>query len=156
MVLFFAVMLFEENPLIVNKWFDYFLLAVFVYFSVREFRIYYNEGALQFWQGISLGFVTYTVSALLFVAAVGIYLATLGEHWVADYVTDRTAMVEENRTNFIEELGEDTYRRIQREVAATTTSDILLDDFFRKLMAGLFITLIIAMVQRRSPVKEKS
>lgn len=155
-VLFFVIMLFDENPLIVNKWFDYFLLAVFVYFGVREFRQYYNGGFLQFWQGISVGFVTYTTSALLFVAAIGIYLVTYGQAWVDNYVSDRTAMVEENRDNFVKELGESTYQRVRREVQATTTTDILLDDFFRKLMAGLFITLIIAMVQRRSPTKEKT
>ena len=150
-VLFFVVMLFDENPLIVNKWFDYFLIAVFVYFSVREFRLYEQGGFLQFWQGISVGFVTYATSALLFAVAIGIYLFTLGQPWVDDFVADRTAMVEENRENFVQELGEATYRQVRQEVAATTTLDILLDDFFRKLMAGLFVTLIVAMVLRRSP-----
>ncbi len=155
-VLFFAITLFEENPLIVNKWFDYFLLAVFVFVAVREFRLYYQGGFLQFWQGISVGFVTYATSALLFVILIGIYLNTLGQPWVNDFVADRTAMVEENRENFVEELGEETYRQVRREVAATTITDVLLDDFFRKLMAGLFVTLVVAMVQRKSPVKEKT
>lgn len=150
-VLFFVIMLFDENPLIVNKWFDYFLIAVFVYFGVREFRRYEQGGYLQFWQGISVGFVTYATSALLFAVVIGIYLFTLGQPWVANFVADRTAMVEENRENFVQELGEATYQQVRREVAATTTFDILLDDFFRKIMAGLFVTLIVAMVQRRNP-----
>ena len=155
-VLFFVIMLFDENPLIVNKWFDYFLIPVFVFFSVREFRLYYNGGAMQFWQGISVGFITYVISALLFAGVVGAYLAAYGERWVTGYVDDRTALVKENRESFTEDLGESTYRQVLEEVQATTTVDLILDDFYRKLFLGLFITLIIATVQRRQSAKEKT
>ena len=153
-LLFFAVMLFDENPLIVTKWFDYLLTLGFVFFGVREFRLYYNGGALQFWQGVSVGFVTYVTAALLFAGVIGTYLATAGEEWVTDYVANRTTLVQENRENFTQELGEETYRQVLAEVQATTTFDLVLDDFYRKLMIGVFVTLIIAMVQRRQPVKE--
>lgn len=153
-ILFFAVMLFDENPLIVNKWFDFFLIPVFVYFAVREFRLYYNGGALQFWQGASVGFMVYVTLALLFAGVVGGYLATAGESWVSDYVEDRTALVQENRENFTEQLGDATYQQVLAEVQAVTTLDLVLDDFYRKLMVGLFVTLIIATVQRRQPAKE--
>ncbi len=153
-VLFFAVTFFGENPLIVNKWFDYFLIPVLVFAAIREFRIYCNARALQFWQGASVGFIVYVTTALVFAAVIGLYLATYGQPWVTDYVRNRVALVEENRDGFTEELGEETYRRVLTEVQATTTTDLVLDDVFRKLMIGLFVTLIIAMVQRRSPTQE--
>ena len=153
-ILFFAVMPFDENPLIVNKWFDFFLIPVFVYFAVREFRLYYNGGALQFWQGASVGFIVYVTLALLFAGVVGSYLATGGEAWVSDYIEDRTALVQENQENFTEQLGDATYQQVLAEVQAVTTLDLVLDDFYRKLMVGLFVTLIIATVQRRQPAKE--
>ena len=153
-VLFFAVMLFDENPLIVNKWFDFFLIPVFIYFAVREFRLFYNGGLLQFWQGASVGFIVYVSSALLFAAVVGSYLAAGGETWVNDYIENRTALVQENQANFTEQLGEATYQQVLAEVQKITTLDLVLDDFYRKLMVGLFITLIIATVQRRQPAKE--
>lgn len=153
-LLFFAVILFDENPLIVTKWFDYLLIPGFVFFGVREFRLYYNGGAMQFWQGASVGFITYVLSALLFATVIGTYLATVGEGWVADYVANRTALVQENQENFTERLGEETYQQVLSEVRATTTFDLVLDDFFRKLMIGVFVTLIIATVQRRQPAKE--
>ena len=155
-VLFFVVMLFDENPLIVTKWFDYLLIPGFVFFSVREFRLYYNGGAMQFWQGASVGFITYVTSALLFALVIGGYLATAGEGWVTDYVADRTALVQKNQESFTQELGEATYRQVLDEVRATTPLDLVLDDFYRKLMVGVFVTLIIATVQRRQPAKEMS
>ena len=155
-VLFFVVMLFDENPLIVTKWFDYLLVPSFVFFSVREFRLYYNGGAMQFWQGASVGFITYVTSALLFAVVVGIYLATVGQGWVADYVADRTALAQKNEENFTQDLGEATYQDMLTEVQATTTMDLVLDDFYRKLMLGVVVTLIIATVQRRQPTKEMS
>ena len=153
-VLFFIVMLFDENPLIVNKWFDFFLIPGFIFFSVREFRLYYNGGVMQFWQGASVGFVTYVTSALLFALVIGTYLATLGQGWVNDYVANRTALVQENQESFTQELGRDTYQQVLAEVQQTTPADLVLDDFYRKLMVGVFITLIIATVQRRQPAKE--
>ncbi len=153
-VLFFAVTFFGENPLIVNKWFDYFLIPALVFAAIREFRIYYNARALQFWQGVSVGFVIYVTTALVFAAVIGLYLATHGQSWVTDYVHNRVALVEENQDAFTEELGEETYRRVLTEVQATTTTDLILDDVFRKLMIGVFVTLIIAMVQRRTPTQE--
>ena len=155
-ILFFVVMLFDENPLIVTKWFDYLLILGFVFFGVREFRLYYNGGALQFWQGASVGFVTYVSSAVLFALIIGTYLATVGQEWVTDYVADRIALVQENQKNFTEELGAATYQQVLAEVQAVTTLDIVLDDFYRKLMIGVFVTLIVAMVQRRQPAKELS
>ena len=153
-ILFFVVMLFDENPLIVTKWFDYLLTLGFVFFGVREFRLYYNGGALQFWQGASVGFTLYVSSAALFALIIGTYLATAGQDWVTDYVADRSALVQENQANFTEELGATTYQQVLAEVQATTTIDIVLDDFYRKLMIGVFVTLIVAMVQRRQPAKE--
>ena len=155
-VLFFAVTFFGENPLIVNKWFDYFLIPALVLAGVREFRIYYNARALQFWQGISVGFIVYVTTALVFAAVIGLYLATYGQPWVTDYVHNRVALVKENQDEFTEELGEKTYQRVLTEVQATTTTDLILDDVFRKLMIGVFATLIIAMVQRRTPTQEKT
>ena len=153
-VLFFAVTFFGENPLIVNKWFDYFLMPTLVLAGVREFRIYYNARMLQFWQGASVGFVIYVTTALVFAAVIGLYLATYGQPWVTDYVRNRVALVEENQDEFTEELGEETYQRVLTEVQATTTTDLILDDVFRKLMIGVFVTLIVAMVQRRTPTQE--
>lgn len=153
--LFFAVTSFGENPLIVNKWFDYFLIPALVFAGVREFRIYYNAGSLQFWQGASVGFIVYVTIALVFAVVIGVYLSSYGQPWVTDYVRNRVALVEENREEFSEELGEETYLRVLTEVQATTTTDLILDDVFRKLMIGVFVTLIIAMVQRRSPTQEK-
>ena len=155
-LLFFAVTFFDENPLIVTKWFDYFLIPALVFAGVREFRIYYNARALQFWQGASVGFIIYVTTALVFALVVGAYLTTAGQAWVTDYVRSRVALVEENREAFTEELGEETYRQVRAEVQATTTTDLILDDAFRKLMIGVFVTLIIAMVQRRSPTREKT
>lgn len=154
-VLFFAVTFFGENPLIVNKWFDYFLVPALVFAGVREFRIYYNARTLQFWQGASVGFIVYVTTALIFAVVIGVYLSTYGQPWVADYVRSRVALVEENRADFSEDLGEETYRRVRAEVQATTTIDLILDDAFRKLMIGVFVTLIIATVQRRSLTQEK-
>ena len=149
--LFFAVTFFGENPLVVNKWFDYFLIPVLVFAGIREFRIYYNARALQFWQGVSVGFIIYVTTAVVFAAVIGTYLGTYGQPWATDYVRSRVALVKENREAFTEELGEETYRRVLTEVQATTTVDLILDDGFRKLMIGMFVTLIVAMVQRRSP-----
>ncbi len=152
--LFFAVTFFGENPLIVNKWFDYFLIPALVFAGVREFRIYYNGRALRFWEGASVGFIIYVTTALVFAVVVGVYLSSFGQPWVRDYVRSRVALVEENREEFTQELGEETYREVLAEVQATTTTDLVLDDTFRKLMIGVFVTLIIAMVQRRSSGQE--
>lgn len=153
-LLFFAVVLLGDNPLIATQWFDYILIPVFVYLAVREFKRYENGSFLLFWQGASVGFVTYVLSGLIFILVAYGYLSTLGETWIIDYRQHQVELLEENREAAIEEMGEANYERALQNLPNESIVTILSENIFHKLRIGILFTLAIVLLQRKSPPKE--
>ena len=153
-LLFFAVVLLDDNPLIATRWFDYVLIPVFVYLAVREFKRYENGGFLLFWQGASVGFVTYVLSGLIFILVAYGYLSTVGERWITDYRQHQVGLLEENREAAIEEMGEENYEQALQNLPNESSVTILSENIFHKLRIGILFTLAIVLLQRKSPPKE--
>jgi len=151
-MLFFILILFGENPLVSGSLFAFFFIPIFVFFAVKEFKKDYNAGYLHFWQGMSIGFVTYMVLALVSAGFLLFYLELINPQLLQDYILDRVALMEGSKQNLVERLGEDTYSNSLLSVQNATAFDLALDDFLRKIFAGFFITTIIAVVMRQRPV----
>jgi hypothetical protein len=68
LLLFWVSYRFGSNPLIDFRhlFFDLVIFVLFIFFSCKEFKSYRNGGILHFWQGMTLGFLTYAPAALLF------------------------------------------------------------------------------------------
>ena len=153
-LLFFAVVLLGDNPLLATKWFDYVVTPVFIYLAVKEFKRYENGGFLLFWQGASVGFVTYVVSGLIFILVAYGYLSTAGEVWMADYRQHQVELLEENREGAVEEMGEANYARALQNLPNESVAMVLGENIFHKLRIGILFTLAIVLVQRKSPPQE--
>lgn len=155
-LLIFILPWFGENPLIRGNLFSFFFVPIFVFFSIKEFKKYYNGGYLHFWQGMSIGFLTYTVLALLSAIFIWIYLETLNPEVLQEYITDRIQLMTGSKANLVERLGEATFEQSLKSVQLTTAFDMALDDFIRKVAIGFFITTIISIVMRQQPLTKNN
>lgn len=155
-LLFYVMLFFDKDPLITNKYFDVILLLIFIFFSIKEYKKYYNNGILHFWQGMTVGFLTYSCIAIVFALFIWVYLAYISPDLLQDYITDRTNLILSSKENFIVQFGEETYRKMLADMKLVSAGNVALDDFIKKLITGFFITSVIAIVMRRIPITEST
>jgi hypothetical protein len=149
-ILFFILIFLDINPFVAYKKLDFgfLILPVFIFFSIKEFRDLRNNRQLRFWQGMTVGFFTYIFLALT--SAVFILLALSFYPQVLDqYIIDRSLMVENNKSQIVETLGEEVYYQTYQDLQQISPFVLALDDFLKKIFAGLFITIIISVILRR-------
>jgi hypothetical protein len=58
---FFSLSYFYPDPTNLNLIFGYFLIPIAVFLSIKFFKEYSNSGFLSFAEGMTVGFVTYTL-----------------------------------------------------------------------------------------------
>ena len=148
-VLFLVFYFFDLNPLVNIKLIDVLILAIFIFFGLKDFRNRYNNDELHFWQGMTGGVITYLTIALL--SAIFIYLMTvvIDPELTTNYIESRIELLNQNRQTLVETMDEETYMEAMEGVKGTTSVDLALDDFFKKSIIGLFLTIIIAVILRK-------
>ncbi|MFP4092717.1 MAG: DUF4199 domain-containing protein, partial [Cyclobacteriaceae bacterium] len=134
-----------------NVYFSFLIVPFFVFFSIKEFKKYYNGGFLHFWQGMTLGFVAYMTLALVYSIFLWVYLELIDPDLLQEYVVNRVEMMNVSRDKMVEQLGEETFTEALGQLKNVRPSDMALDAFFRNVFAGMFITIIIAVAMRQLP-----
>ncbi len=149
-VVFFSMFyLLNLDPLVNIKMLDPLFLGIFIFFALKEFRDRYNQRRLHFWQGMTGGVICYITIALI--SALFILLMTLivDPELTSQYITGRLILLSENKQNLIETINEETYIRTLEGVKQTSGFDLALDDFLKKSIIGLFLTIVIAVILRK-------
>ena len=149
-MLFFLLFYFLElNPLVNIKMIDMLILAIFIFFALKEFRDRYNNRELHFWQGMTGGVINYLTIA--FISALFIYVMTeiIDPTLTTNYIEGRIELLNQNKQTLIETMDEETYLEAIAGVMETTPFDLALDDFLKKSIIGLFLTIIIAVILRK-------
>ena len=148
-ILFLILYYTNENPLLYSRLIDVFILLIFLVFAIREFRQVYNNGKLHFWQGMSVGILTYIGMAMI--SAVFIYIITtiVDPQLLTHYIESRMIMLEENKDTLIETIDEQAYLKSMSGVKNTTAFDLALDDFLKKSITSLIITIAVSVIFRK-------
>lgn len=143
-----------SNPLIEMGMFDFFIIPIFLFFGIKEFKDSYNRRTLEFWQGMTAGFVVYFTVALVSSFFIFLFLSFTDGEIMDNYISDRLTILEEKREAIIEEMGEPTYAESETEIKSITPIDIVFDNFLKKTFVGLLLTIMIAVIMRKKPVDE--
>lgn len=154
--IFYVIIAFGENPLLgspADFLVNLVVLVIFIVFSVKEFKKAYNGGYLHFWQGMNVGILTVTIIALISSLFILLYLNWIDPDLLDSYKASMEEIMNSNKSMFIEEYGEETFKSTLSKNAEVSPMDLAVDEFLKKkVFAGLFITLIVSVVMRRSPV----
>ncbi|MDQ3535122.1 MAG: DUF4199 domain-containing protein [Bacteroidota bacterium] len=150
-ILFVVMVFFEINPLVASKKLDFgfIILPIFIFFSVKEFRDFKNEGKLRFWQAIALGMLTLFILSALSAIIVWSFLSLFSDDFLKQYIIDRTYLLEEYKPLILESTSEEVYERTFQDLQNVTPAILAFDDFLKKIFTGIFITLIISVILRR-------
>ncbi|MCV9387559.1 DUF4199 domain-containing protein [Reichenbachiella ulvae] len=156
-IIMFLVFYFsDENPLQELQMFDLFIIPIFVFFGVKEFRDRYNGELLKYWEGMTTG----TIIALLIAGITALFLY-LFVGWIdtsllPEHIEILLGNLEETRDKIVEEMGADSYIESYEKVKGTTLRDIVIDSFAKKIIIGFLITSVVAVVLKRKELKPKS
>ena len=142
---------FEGNPIVNSRILDFFILPLFTFFSIKEYRDYYNAKELHFWHGIIIGYINVFTIAIISSLFIYIFISFIDQETLITYVTARVNEMINNKENLKETMGEEVYQSTLSNVKNITAFDVALDDLIKKSLIGLFVTIIISVILRRVP-----
>ena len=131
----------------------FLLLPIFLFFSMKEFRDYYNEKILHFWQAILIGsLVILTIGAIaaLFIFTFSEWIDT---RFLSQYITIRAQAFEANKEAFMsnQNLTEELFNEQLKLLSQTSAAALALDYLVKTIAIGLFLNIIISVILRRQP-----
>jgi len=152
LILLIAIFYVGRHPFLIAPFLDFRILTfgVFIFFSLKEFRDYYQGGVLYFWQGmIGSGVVVMTATV---VSSIGLQIfGTLEQDFVSAYVTQLTAYLNTFPKEVIDQIGKDVFERNLKELPATHISTLVQTHFAQGLVIGFFISIILSVILRKQP-----
>ena len=128
---------------------DLFILPIFLYFGIREYRDTFNSGQMEFWQGMTTGLLTYSMIALFFGGFLFLFLNYLDTSVTKGFIEIKLDDLTESKDKIVEEMGIESYDKAFKSTEATTVSDLIKDNMIRKGVIGFFLTSIISVIMKR-------
>ncbi len=148
-VAFLIVYFLGHEPVSFTEIFGYFLLPIFVFFGIKNFRDNMNGGELYFSQGMTVGFFVYSILALISAGVIFMFLH-LDPSVFDSYKTSNLALLEEKREIIIAQIDEASYNSTLDNILNMTIFDVAINDFLRKVFPGLFFTIIVSIILKKS------
>jgi hypothetical protein len=139
------------HPFMVAPFLDFRILVfgVFIFFGLKEFRDYVQEGTLYFWQGLIGCFVIVLVSTVI--SSLGLYVfGLLKPEFLTTYVAAATAYLKTFPPEAIEQIGKDAYESNLKSLPATNLGVMIETYFLKGMLIGLFVSLLLSVILRRT------
>lgn len=151
-VLYHLSAFFGLNPLINigHLVFDILIFGLFIFFALKEFKTYDNEGILHFWQGMTIGFIVFGLSTVVFSMALVIFFI-FDENAVINYQEAATNFLNSRAEIYKEQFGEEGFAKQLTEIQNVAVSDLIISSAVKKILAGFFITPVISIILRKQP-----
>jgi|SRR5690554_818103 len=146
---FIVVYLLGNEPISFTEIFGYILIPLFVFFGVKNFKNNENGGELAFGQGMTVGFFVYSILALISAIVIFIFLQ-IDPVIFEEYRSSNLDLLGEKKNEIIEQLDEASYDATLKNLSNMTIFDVVFNDFLRKLIPGLFFTIIISIILKNS------
>ena len=149
-ILLFLIFYFLDlDPIINIKIIDLLILAIFIFFALKEFRDRYNNRELHFWQGMTGGVINYLSIAIISALFILVMTVIIDPELTTKYIEGRIELLNQNRQTLVDTMDEETFMDAMAGVQETSPMDLALDDFLKKSIIGLFLTIIIAVILRK-------
>ncbi len=148
-ILFLIFYFLDLEPLVNIKIVDMVILAIFIFFALKDYRDRFNNRELHFWQGMTGGIISYMTLAVISALFIMIMTVIIDPDLATNYIESRIELLNENKETLVDTMDEDTYLEAIAGVKGTTGFDLALDDFLKKSFLGLFLTIIIAIILRK-------
>lgn len=145
-----VIYFFGKHPLLINILFDLRILIflLFIFVTLREFREDYNNKVLHFWQGLYAGIIVYISAAFITSLLVWMFASLIEPDFVATFIEQSLANLENNKEMIIESLGQENYDGAVEALPSTTAGNLAFDYFLKSMPIGFILTLITSIIMR--------
>lgn len=152
MILFVVLFYSGKHPMSIPVFFDIriLILPLFMVIAMKDFRDNKNGGVLHFWQGFSIGFITFVMLAIIISFFIMIFVA-IDPDFLQFYINERVNLLIEHRDQLTESIGEETVQLQLDKLPFTTSIDLAIDYFIKTLGIGIFLNIIISIILRKQP-----
>ncbi|WP_339876982.1 DUF4199 domain-containing protein [uncultured Algoriphagus sp.] len=150
-ILSFIILSFlYPDPTNLNLVFGYVITPVAIYLAIKFFKEYSNTGYLSFAEGMSVGFVTYILEAL--VSLGGIWIILIVRPDLFGQIKDsKLAVLSTSKESIVSQVGENSFNMTLESIKNMIPWDVALNDALWKIIPGLFFTIIISIILRKNP-----
>lgn len=140
----------QPDPTNLNLVFGYLITPISIFLALKFFKDYTNNGFISFAEGMSVGFVTYMLIAL--VSGVGIWIILILFPDLFQVILEsKMKVLSENRQRIIDQLGDSSFQNTLENIREMVPLDVALSDSLWKIIPGLFFTIIISIILRKNP-----
>lgn len=150
--LLIALYYMNRHPFLIPVYIDFriILFGVFIFFTLREIRDYYQNGTLYFWQGFTASFLFTLTYAILSALVVALFTA-LVPSFLTDYITLSVDQLASLPAEVIDSIGKEVYERNLEMLPQTTARDLAFLYFLQSFLISLFLSIILSVILRRQP-----
>ena len=147
-----------KHPLLIPVAYDYriLLFGVFIYFSIREIKVYHLQGQLHFWQGLLTGVFFYLALGMV----VGVFISIFGSletSFLEEYVRSNVNGLEMNKELLTAEgavtMSEAEFERQLELTKATSSVTLGFDYFIKSCIIGFFISILLSVILRKTELR---
>lgn len=149
-VSFYTLSFLTPDPTNLNLIFGYFLVPIALFLSIKFFKDYSNSGFLSFAEGMTVGFVTYTLIGAL--SVLGIWLVLVfSPDFFAVIKEVKLEVLTQNKEIIVAQVGEESFNATGKSLQTMTPWDVALNDGLWKILPGMFFSIIISIILRKNP-----
>lgn len=149
LIAFWVLKALGLEPIDFTLFFACMITPVFVFIGIKNFRDYRSEGELLFAQGMTVGFVIYTLLALVTSLGIALFL-NLDQEIFISHRAEKIAWLEGQKDYITENVNKEAFDQTMAKNLDMSISDIALDVFLKIFMLELFFTIIISIILKRT------
>jgi len=152
MLLFIVLFYANRHPLGIPIVLDVrlLILPLFMFLAMKEFRDVRNNNSMHFWQGLTVGAITFMLLGVL-MAVFLVLFSAVDPDFLASYINERLTLIADYKLQLIEQLVEETLKYQLAKLPLTTSFDLAIDYFLKTTMIGIVLNIIIAIILRKQP-----
>lgn len=149
-IAFVVLSFFYSDPSNLTLLFGYIICPIAIFLSIKFFKEDQNAGYLSFSEGMTVGFATYMLIALI--STLGIWLFLSFSTDTFELITlAKFEVLEKGKDTIVEQVGQNSYDATYESLKEMTKFDIAVNDGIWKIIPGLFFTIIISIIFRKNP-----
>ena len=139
----------KSDPTNLSLIFGYVISPFALFLAIKFFKEYSNSGLLSFSEGMSVGFVTYCLIAVISGLGVLIYL-NFSPELFEEIKNSKLEVLLKNQSTITQEMGLNSYESTLLNIKQMTIWDIAFNEVIWKIIPGLFFTIIISIILRKN------
>ena len=140
------------HPLVTSPFLDFriMLFGIFIFFTLKEFRDYEQQGVLYFAQAMIGGFAVIIIMTTITSVLLHVF-GTFEKDFVGTYIEQVSSYWRSFSKQDVERIGKEIYERNLASLPATNMAQLTRTYFVHGLVIGFFINIILSVILRRQP-----